>query len=174
MIGEPSQFNTQESDNSNIEQLEKDLTQFINKKNYSADDIEQAFLIANGDDSVEDENIMILAEKMKELLDGGMSLNKIGSIIADVKELEIKEKDYIERLYSFEFDNESIKILQQLPNMKNGGTCIIKVNGRSRYNFKIPREIDSQQIRDVVLRVLDDLGDVGRQFSVQAEFHELH
>jgi len=174
MIGEPSQPNTQESNNLNSEQLERGLTEFIKEQNYSANDIEQAFLIANGDDSVGDENIMRLAEKMKELLNGGMSLNKIGKIIADMKGLEMREDDYMKKLYLFKFDNESMKILQQLPNMKSGGTCIVKIGGQPKYNFEIPSEVDPQEVKGVVLQLLDNLGDAGRQFPLQVEFHESH
>lgn len=173
MISESSQFNIQESAKSKNEHLEKDLTSFINRQNYSVSDIEQAFLIANGDDSVEDKNIIKLAEKMKGLLDDGMPLNKIGQIIADVKEGEVNKKNYIEKLSLFKFDNKSIKILQQLPNMESSGTCIIKVNGQILYNFEISSESGAQNIMDGVIDALDDLGDAGRQFSLQADFFEL-
>ncbi len=173
MRGDSTQFNIQESASPKREHVEKDLTSFIDKQNYSVSDTEQAFLIANGDDSVEDENIMKLAEKMKELLDGGMPLNKIGQMIADAKEFEVNKKDYIEKLCLFKFDNKSIKVLQQLPSMENSGTCIIKVNGQALYNFEISNESDAQNIMDGIIHALDDLGDAGRQFSLQAEFFEI-
>ncbi|XLQ19748.1 MAG: hypothetical protein ACKUBY_04105 [Candidatus Moraniibacteriota bacterium] len=176
MIGESSQFNTQESASSKSEQSEQDLMRFIGEQNYSANDVEQAFLIANGDENVENKNVMKLAEKMKELLDNGMPLNKLGEIIAGVKELETElvsvVKDYVKKLYSCRFDDESMKILQQLPDMDKGGTCVIKVNGQPQYSFEILGDNGPQEIRNTVLQVLDKLGNAGKQFPLQAEFHK--
>ncbi len=172
MVVQESQFGNQNTAEHKAENLEQELLTYIAANQCDANDINTAYTIALSGDVADDERVMALSQEMVSLLDKGLPMNQIGQIIADTKQLEQSQNNYDKIIHQFNFDSESFKVLQQLSQENVEGLLVLRANQSPILELKIIAGVDSKQVVQEIIRKLNDLKKISKQYKFQAEFYD--
>ncbi len=155
------------------EQFVVDLVSLVEKNNFDAKDMEEAYLAAMGKKELDGE-LAQMTKIMTQALDEGFPANKIAEMIAQKREFDNEKEEIQEKLYKLNFDTDSIAVLKQMIFEQKEGEYIIKVNNANAFQISIKHDAHktAPQIMAEVDPIFTKLEQMGNNFKLQAEFFE--